>query len=201
MYRITSQIFIPSLSLAIEYQGEGHFTQLTAYGELAEHQRRDNQKRILSQEYGITLIEIPYWWPKTLESLCATISHYRPDIPLPAAKSIPTLPTDKAVRSLTFIIPTSPLPLQNQNVTNWWMTEKFDGIRVFWDGDKSLWTCDKKKIPIPQLLSSTFPNVPFEGELWLGYNTRHLAERLIASPQEVLHVVIKHNAIGIVDKS
>jgi hypothetical protein len=52
---------------------------------------------MISQELGITLIPIPYWWDKTLPSLAATIHYYRPDIPLsqPMTEPIPFKPTTK----------------------------------------------------------------------------------------------------------
>jgi hypothetical protein len=42
--------------------------------------------------------------------------------------------------------------------------EKFDGMRVFWDG-RILYSADKKlAIQVPTELG--FPSIPFEGELW-----------------------------------
>jgi DNA ligase-1 len=48
--------------------------------------------------------------------------------------------------------------------TGWLMMEKLDGIRVLWDG-KGLYTRDMKRvINVPKTIS--FPQIPFEGELW-----------------------------------
>ncbi len=44
---------------------------------------RDMKKRSVCKEHGITLITIPYWWNKTIESIAATISEIRPDISIP----------------------------------------------------------------------------------------------------------------------
>jgi hypothetical protein len=42
--------------------------------------------------------------------------------------------------------------------------EKFDGVRMYWDG-KHLFAKDSKtKITIPK--DCAFPAIPFEGELW-----------------------------------
>jgi hypothetical protein len=45
------------------------------------------------------------------------------------------------------------------------MMEKYDGIRVYWDG-KSLRSKDLKHVfHIPDTYG-TLPSIPFEGELW-----------------------------------
>jgi hypothetical protein len=67
-------IWIPERFLAIEYQGEQHFeTFWRGYVELSETQtlagtqRRDEEKRQACLGKGITLVEIPYTWDRTLE--------------------------------------------------------------------------------------------------------------------------------------
>jgi hypothetical protein len=71
-------VFIPSLSLAIEYQGKHHYYHNTMYG--FQSQKRDTEKFVACMKAGITLLEIPYWWDQTKESLVATIHRIRPDI-------------------------------------------------------------------------------------------------------------------------
>ncbi len=46
-------------------------------------QQRDQFKKVVCEKDGITLIIIPYWWNKTLESVAMTLHHARPDIVLP----------------------------------------------------------------------------------------------------------------------
>jgi hypothetical protein len=43
------------------------------------------------------------------------------------------------------------------------MMEKYDGVRVFWDG-KYLYVKNSKVISVPE--DCNFPSFPFEGELW-----------------------------------
>jgi hypothetical protein len=44
------------------------------------------------------------------------------------------------------------------------MMEKYDGVRVYWDG-KSLYTSyPKQHLQVPNNIA--FPTIPFEGELW-----------------------------------
>ncbi len=46
-------------------------------------QRQDQQKRSMCDAAGITLIVIPYWWNKKMETVAQTIQLARPDIVLP----------------------------------------------------------------------------------------------------------------------
>lgn len=74
-------VYIPSLSLAFEYQGIQHFREPPSptlqYGSLSAQHHRDQQKRdacskagthletlLFTLATGITLIEIPYWWDR-----------------------------------------------------------------------------------------------------------------------------------------
>ncbi len=43
---------------------------------------KDEEKRIICKQVGITLLEIPYWWDEEKESIREIIRKYRPDIPL-----------------------------------------------------------------------------------------------------------------------
>ena len=59
-------IFVPRLDLACEYQGEQHFHPVEAWGgkaALEETRARDERKRALCAEAGVTLIEIDYTEP------------------------------------------------------------------------------------------------------------------------------------------
>jgi hypothetical protein len=44
------------------------------------------------------------------------------------------------------------------------MMEKFDGVRVFWDGQRLISKSSKTVIPVPP--EYKLPSLPFEGELW-----------------------------------
>ncbi len=43
-------------------------------------QQRDHFKRVVCDHTGITLIVIPYWWDRTVESVAGTIHAVRPDM-------------------------------------------------------------------------------------------------------------------------
>jgi hypothetical protein len=44
------------------------------------------------------------------------------------------------------------------------MMEKYDGIRVFWDGKSLVTSNSKTHIELPK--DANFPSIRFEGELW-----------------------------------
>eukprot|EP01125_Pyxidicula_operculata_P010418 TRINITY_DN3427_c0_g1_i2.p1 TRINITY_DN3427_c0_g1~~TRINITY_DN3427_c0_g1_i2.p1 ORF type:complete len:219 (+),score=22.17 TRINITY_DN3427_c0_g1_i2:212-868(+) len=77
-------IWIPSLKLAFEYQGEHHYsplpTFLAAANDVDVYARRDQSKRDVCILENITLIEVPFWWDGTKESLGALIIHKRDDL-------------------------------------------------------------------------------------------------------------------------
>jgi hypothetical protein len=74
------QVFLPYLSLALEYQGEIHYFSSHLFGKASDRQRADHNKQQLAKQYGITLIPVPFWWDKSPSTLAATIRLYRPDI-------------------------------------------------------------------------------------------------------------------------
>jgi hypothetical protein len=66
--------------LAIEYNGVQHYTTTSVLGDFKTQQMRDASKRENSKLHGITLITIPFWWNKEIESLATTIQAHRPDL-------------------------------------------------------------------------------------------------------------------------
>ncbi|GBE03857.1 DNA ligase [bacterium BMS3Abin09] len=58
----------------------------------------------------------------------------------------------------------------NIDVSGWLMSEKFDGVRGYWDGEKLL---SKNGIPFNPHVDfiKNLPDFPIEGEIWGGHNT------------------------------
>jgi len=53
--------------------------------------------------------------------------------------------------------------------TGWWMSEKYDGLRAYWDG-RELWTRNGNRIHAPDYLLAELPrDLALDGELWIGY--------------------------------
>ena len=53
----------------------------------------------------------------------------------------------------------------NQNIDGWYMSEKLDGIRGYWDG-KQLYTRQMKPIHAPKWFTKDLPPFALDGELW-----------------------------------
>ena len=65
-------IYLPELKLAIEHQGEQHYRPIGAFGgeqAFASVQERDERKRTLCQENGVTVVDIRFDAPLTLPIL------------------------------------------------------------------------------------------------------------------------------------
>jgi DNA ligase-1 len=53
------------------------------------------------------------------------------------------------------------------DLTGWWMSEKLDGVRAWWDGERFL-SRQGNVYHAPAWFCAGLPNVPLDGELWLG---------------------------------
>lgn len=53
--------------------------------------------------------------------------------------------------------------------TGWWISEKYDGVRAYWDGQK-LWTRKGNLIHAPAYFLAELPrDIVLDGELWIGH--------------------------------
>jgi DNA ligase-1 len=60
-----------------------------------------------------------------------------------------------------------------QDLNEWWISEKMDGIRAYWNG-KNLISRQAKEIPCPQWFIEGFPpGQKLDGELWMGRGRFH----------------------------
>jgi len=53
------------------------------------------------------------------------------------------------------------------DVSQYWVSEKFDGVRAQWDG-RSLRFRGGGLVPAPAWFTADFPALPLDGELWIG---------------------------------
>ena len=54
-----------------------------------------------------------------------------------------------------------------QDLAGWWMSEKLDGVRAYWDG-KSLISRLGNRFHAPDWFLDGLPEIPLDGELWIG---------------------------------
>jgi DNA ligase-1 len=171
--------FIKEWRLAIEYQGEQHYLDIRPVkSPLSERLKRDAAKLASAVKHGIILVYIPYWWDRTRDSLSSTLHQYLPDKFLKTASPpIPTeLPPDyKKIKKPGILTNKNIMmgydyePYENQiNVKGWFMSEKLDGIRAYWDGKGNFWSKNAKIINVPESFKQ-LPPFPLDGELWCGY--------------------------------
>ncbi|BDM64619.1 ATP-dependent DNA ligase [Shewanella sp. NFH-SH190041] len=52
-------------------------------------------------------------------------------------------------------------------IQTYFISEKYDGVRGFWTGQQML-SRSGRVIPVPDWFTASFPNVPLDGEIWLG---------------------------------
>jgi DNA ligase-1 len=55
----------------------------------------------------------------------------------------------------------------HENLSDYWLSEKYDGIRGFWDG-RQLLSRNGKVFNPPAWFVKDWPSAAFEGELWAG---------------------------------
>lgn len=73
---ITVDIWIPDVGIGFEYQGEVHYFDTEWYGVANNIAHRDFEKAFVCATQGITLVEVPYWWPRSAVSMWATLRPY-----------------------------------------------------------------------------------------------------------------------------
>ncbi|QEL15654.1 DNA ligase [Limnoglobus roseus] len=54
-----------------------------------------------------------------------------------------------------------------QNLAGWWMSEKLDGVRAYWDGKQFL-SRQGNLYHAPDWFTQGLPDTPLDGELWIG---------------------------------
>ena len=70
----------------------------------------------------------------------------------------------------------------NEKLTDYWVSEKYDGIRGYWDGRQLLSRSGKVLNP-PTWFVQAWPTQPFEGELWAGQGQFEQAASVIQQKQ------------------
>lgn len=53
------------------------------------------------------------------------------------------------------------------SLADWWVSEKYDGIRAWWDGQHLL-SRNGRMLAAPPSFTAGWPRVPLDGELWAG---------------------------------
>ena len=54
---------------------------------------------------------------------------------------------------------------EHNSPVGWWMSEKYDGMRLYWDGKQFL-SRQGKVVEAPSLIKQQMPTIPLDGEIW-----------------------------------
>lgn len=66
----------------------------------------------------------------------------------------------------------------------WFMTEKYDGMRLYWNGKQFISKSGKTVSTAPESMIKKMPSVPLDGELWTQYGLYQDAISLSNSSNE-----------------
>ena len=107
---------------------------------------------------GLAGLFAPAFSTRALAAAAAVANEATPPAPVPApsaaAGKMPPLMLAEVYR-------------RGMSLDDYWVSEKFDGVRAFWDG-KQFWTRDGTRILAPAWFTAPLPAVPMDGELWAG---------------------------------
>ena len=84
-----------------------------------------------------------------------------------AATCVPSVATATADYSAPALMLANPYTSGLSDLPAYWVSEKFDGIRAYWDG-RALLTRAGRTIRAPSWFIAPLPAVPLDGELWMG---------------------------------
>lgn len=59
---------------------------------------------------------------------------------------------------------------QTADIEKYWVSEKYDGVRAYWDGTRFL-SRQGNEYTAPEWFTAGFPKHPLDGELWIARNT------------------------------
>jgi len=145
-------------------------------------QKNDRDKREAMKRKKYTLITVPCWWDGRKESLIATIRLERPDL-LTQRANISNAPISNTpppdffkvneVPQVGELMAASFLPRTGFDIENWWMGEKFDGIRACWNPNtEKIYSRNGKPLAVSKEILHSLPGDLFlDGELWTGRGT------------------------------
>eukprot|EP00026_Physarum_polycephalum_P000547 Phypoly_transcript_00548.p1 GENE.Phypoly_transcript_00548~~Phypoly_transcript_00548.p1 ORF type:complete len:911 (+),score=120.65 Phypoly_transcript_00548:114-2846(+) len=173
--------WIPELSLCFEFQDSYHFTSAWySHVPLLRTVTRDYTKQAIVRKKGGTLIIVPCWWAGDHDSLMATIHFERPDLfPHTNALPLPLDPSPEFFKILQvpdvgeLMLASFPVDIKNldyvQLKNEWWMGEKYDGIRCCWNNfENKLYTRFGKELFLPSTFISLMPAISIDAEIWFG---------------------------------
>eukprot|EP00026_Physarum_polycephalum_P003011 Phypoly_transcript_03020.p1 GENE.Phypoly_transcript_03020~~Phypoly_transcript_03020.p1 ORF type:complete len:828 (+),score=99.94 Phypoly_transcript_03020:42-2525(+) len=185
-------VWYPDLKLCFEFQDDYHY-KATWYHQkpLYVVQETDTTKRALLLQKGQTFIPVPCWWDGKEESLQATIKFHRPDLlqDLNVAAVISANPPFKFFSDIQLMLASFPISLSHVEVSdnrNWWVGEKYDGVRCFWNPqEKQMYSRYGVVIDLHSRMRKLFGKIVLDGEIWCGRGLFFEAKFLVHTEVEM----------------
>eukprot|EP01114_Cavostelium_apophysatum_P015049 TRINITY_DN4029_c0_g1_i1.p1 TRINITY_DN4029_c0_g1~~TRINITY_DN4029_c0_g1_i1.p1 ORF type:complete len:863 (+),score=120.67 TRINITY_DN4029_c0_g1_i1:176-2764(+) len=165
-----------TMKLAIEYQGEQHYSQGFIGTSLGKIQAKDTEKLEACRKLGISLVRIPYWWDGTLGQLVGTIRKIRPDVLSNLEVSAPVSDEKPPFQRKGVLMPE--LYRNSVDPTGWLVSENVKGVRVSFSG-RNFYLVNQK-LRAPESFRMHVPAVQLDGIL----------SSKILHPQEIEDIVI-----------
>jgi DNA ligase-1 len=147
-------------------------------GETTEMQGSGAKPYILKNTGGVYSCSCPAWRNQSVaieKRSCKHLRKLRGDAAEQAriGQSLPGKPAQKSTASgdAPEETPGPPLLLAESwdnvaDLSGWWMSEKLDGVRAYWDGKQFLSRLGNL-YHAPDWLTKGLPNIPLDGELWI----------------------------------
>ena len=141
-------------------------------GGTAEMQGSGSKPYILKNTGGVYSCSCPAWRNQSLtieRRTCKHLRKYRGDAAEEAriGGALPAAPVKASTSSAT--VP--PILLAESwnsaaDISGWWMSEKLDGVRAYWDGKQFL-SRQGNRFHAPDWFIDGLPETPLDGELWI----------------------------------
>jgi DNA ligase-1 len=151
-------------------------------GETVEVQGSASRPYLLKNLGGVYSCSCPAWRNQSLPIERRTCKHLRQlrgdDVEAERVGSqLPSIPTKNAKLS-QFVPPLLLAENWNDSIdpTGWWLSEKLDGVRAYWDGKQFL-SRQGHRYHAPDWFTAGLPLEPLDGELWIG---RKLFQRTVS---------------------
>jgi len=212
-WSVELDVCIVDYAIAFEYQGVQHYVPHFLFGSPELQKVRDLEKSKFCERFGISLVEVPYWWDHRSNTLVTLIRTHRPDLLLSfeCKLNMPTQSFNKIVldsvshqSKLPFDLVRSQLaPIENsilgcssdEIVDGCWASELFQGPRVLWNGrDKFFPESGEHHFEPPESWLHILPQVPLDGQLYCKHDNMLIppnGEKILSSWMLAKHL-LKH---------
>jgi DNA ligase-1 len=158
-----------------------------ADGQTHEMQGSGKNPYVIKNVGGVYSCSCPAWRNQSLPSNARTCKHIRKlrgdaaeELRLASAGPLKPLKPEGAedVNELPLL---QGFPWDwEQDLTGWWMSEKLDGVRAYWDGKQFL-SRKNNVYYAPDWFTAGLPKHPLDGELWFGRKEFDRASEIVRS--------------------